>query len=205
MKVRKMRLRQILILLTVQIIVIFLGVVDWATGYDLNFFVFYFAPVALAAWKLGAGAGYVTAIVSGMVWHVADWASGHQYSAPFYEYWNAALRTISFLVISFSTARIHQLEQQAQRKVQQLSGLLPICAWCKKIRNDHGYWERVEEYIQHHSDAQFTHSICDECAKKQWNERELLDLDGRSPSGARTEAPRNRFGEDEGGFHLRRP
>jgi hypothetical protein len=166
----KKQFQRIAILLAIQLSVVLLGAVDWATGYDLNFFVFYFAPVAFAAWKLGARSGYATAIISGLVWAAADRLSGHHYSAPFYAYWDTSLRTISLLIISFATARIHALEQEAQRKVQHLSGLLPICAWCKKIRNDRGYWERVEEYIEQHSEAHFTHSICEECSRKQQDE-----------------------------------
>ncbi len=56
--------------------------------------------------------------------------------------------------------------QAALSDVKSLSGLLPICASCKKIRDDKGYWRRVEEYIRDHSDAKFTHSMCPECIKK---------------------------------------
>ncbi len=55
--------------------------------------------------------------------------------------------------------------QQALAEVKKLSGLLPICASCKKIRDDQGYWSQVEAYIQEHSEAEFTHSVCPECAK----------------------------------------
>jgi PAS domain S-box-containing protein len=55
---------------------------------------------------------------------------------------------------------------EALGKVKQLSGLLPICASCKKIRNDKGYWESIEKYIESHSEAEFSHSICDDCVKK---------------------------------------
>jgi PAS domain S-box-containing protein len=56
--------------------------------------------------------------------------------------------------------------QLALDKIKTLRGLLPMCAWCKKIRNDKGYWQRVETYIQEHSDASFSHGICPECFKK---------------------------------------
>lgn len=55
-------------------------------------------------------------------------------------------------------------------KVNTLSGLLPICASCKKIRDDKGYWSQIEAYIKDHSEADFTHSICPECAKKLYSE-----------------------------------
>ena len=54
----------------------------------------------------------------------------------------------------------------ALKKVKKLTGLLPICASCKKIRDDQGYWQEVETYIHQHSDAQFSHSICPDCRKR---------------------------------------
>lgn len=55
---------------------------------------------------------------------------------------------------------------EALAEVKKLSGFLPICASCKKIRDDKGYWRQVEEYIREHSEAEFSHSICPECAKR---------------------------------------
>ena len=60
--------------------------------------------------------------------------------------------------------------QDELAKVKTLQGLLPICASCKKIRNDEGYWERIEEYIKQRSAVDFTHGICPECAKKLYPE-----------------------------------
>ena len=51
-------------------------------------------------------------------------------------------------------------------KIKVLNGLIPICASCKKIRDDKGYWDQLEGYIQSHSDAKFSHGICPECAEK---------------------------------------
>jgi PAS domain S-box-containing protein len=56
--------------------------------------------------------------------------------------------------------------QEALEQVKQLSGLLPICASCKKIRNDDGYWSQIEGYIADHSEATFTHGICPDCFSK---------------------------------------
>ncbi len=56
--------------------------------------------------------------------------------------------------------------QEALSKVKQLSGYLPICASCKKIRDDQGYWQQIEAYIRDHSEAEFSHGICPECAKR---------------------------------------
>jgi PAS domain-containing protein len=56
--------------------------------------------------------------------------------------------------------------QEAFNNIKTLRGLIPICAWCKKVRDDRGYWKQVEDYIREHSDADFTHGICSECMKR---------------------------------------
>ncbi|TLY45060.1 MAG: response regulator [Nitrospirae bacterium] len=61
--------------------------------------------------------------------------------------------------------RTQELEQ-ALREVKVLRGFIPICASCKKIRNDRGYWQLVEAYIREHSEAEFSHGICPDCIKK---------------------------------------
>jgi len=55
----------------------------------------------------------------------------------------------------------------ALAEVQTLTGLLPICAWCKKVRNDEGYWQKVEDYLASRSGLKFTHGICSDCYKEQ--------------------------------------
>jgi PAS domain S-box-containing protein len=60
---------------------------------------------------------------------------------------------------------VHEL-QEALAKVKTLSGMLPICASCKKIRDDKGYWNQIESYIRDHSEAEFSHGICPDCMKK---------------------------------------
>jgi DNA-binding NtrC family response regulator len=60
--------------------------------------------------------------------------------------------------------------QEALSKVKQLSGLLPICASCKQIRDDKGYWTQVEVYMREHTEIDFTHTVCPECTKKLYPE-----------------------------------
>ena len=66
----------------------------------------------------------------------------------------------------------HDKLLKAMKEVKILSGLLPICASCKKIRDDKGYWKQIELYIRDHSEANFTHGICPECSKKIYPELE---------------------------------
>ncbi|MBF0201588.1 MAG: GAF domain-containing protein [Desulfamplus sp.] len=63
----------------------------------------------------------------------------------------------------------------ALASVKRLSGLLPICSYCKKIRDDKGYWNQIESYIHDHSDAEFSHSICRECADKNFPDLKIYE------------------------------
>ena len=60
--------------------------------------------------------------------------------------------------------------QKSLAEVKTLSGLLPICSWCKKIRDDKGYWNQLESYISRHSGVDFSHSICPDCMRKHYSE-----------------------------------
>ena len=65
-----------------------------------------------------------------------------------------------------STIEMALYRQKMEREVKVLKGLLPICASCKKIRDDKGYWSQIEDYIRDHSQAEFTHGYCRDCATK---------------------------------------
>jgi hypothetical protein len=62
--------------------------------------------------------------------------------------------------------RSNEALQKALKEVKVLRGLIPICASCKKIRNDSGFWQQLEEYLGEHSEAEFSHGLCQPCIKK---------------------------------------
>ena len=153
-----------------------IGWVDYITGYELQFFLFYFVPVALAAWYTGRTLSVVVALVSAATWFYVDLLSGHPYSHPIYSYWNTIIRLVTFLAIGLALSQVRTMldteirlrreVEKAMGEIKQLRGLLPICAWCKKIRDDRGYWSRIEAYLGARTDAKFTHGICPECDAK---------------------------------------
>jgi len=65
--------------------------------------------------------------------------------------------------------------QTAHNEIRTLEGLIPICSYCKNIRDDEGFWQKVDEFIHHHTHARFSHSICPECAKKYFPELDLYN------------------------------
>jgi hypothetical protein len=70
--------------------------------------------------------------------------------------------------------------QQNLAEIRTLQGLLPICGWCKKIRNDEGLWTQVEHYLAEHTEASFTHGLCPECAREHFQQ----DAPGRERTGS---------------------
>jgi hypothetical protein len=56
--------------------------------------------------------------------------------------------------------------QETLARVKTLSGLIPICGWCKNIRSDEGFWHTVEDYVRSHSEVTFTHGVCPSCQEK---------------------------------------
>jgi len=73
-------------------------------------------------------------------------------------------------IVELRVRGLRHREQELKRRVAEeiarvevLGGLLPICAWCKKVRHDAGYWEQIEQYISSHSKLEFTHGICPDC------------------------------------------
>ena len=65
--------------------------------------------------------------------------------------------------------------QDALAEVMTLRGIIPICSYCKKVRDDKGYWNQIESYIRDHSEADFSHSICPECAKELYPDLQIYD------------------------------
>ena len=73
--------------------------------------------------------------------------------------------------VRVQSLRAHEREletgiQEALSNIRVLRGLFPICASCKKIRDDQGYWSQIESYVREHSEAEFSHSICPDCMQR---------------------------------------
>lgn len=91
----------------------------------------------------------------------------------FYGVYKATIETAFVKPYALLFRSLRQSEEELRRalsEVKQLSGMLPICSSCKQIRNDQGYWQEVEVYLTEHSEAQFSHGLCPECAHRLYPE-----------------------------------
>jgi len=97
---------------------------------------------------------------------------------------------VSLILFGYEKRRAANMAslQEAMNKVKLLSGFLPICSACKKIRDDHGYWDQMESYIAHHSEAEFSHSICPDCVSKLYPEWEDVEDEQDGETGPRRSA-----------------
>ena len=95
---------------------------------------------------------------------------GGYFSPPGGTLWMAiANRALTLFVIGV-TAFLVLRYKRSQQEIKTLRGLLPICASCKKIRNDKGYWNHLEIFIEEHADVEFSHGLCDACMAKWYPE-----------------------------------
>lgn len=116
-------------------------------------------------------AGIPILLVSGLMTDLDSQADGMEYGAD--GCISKPIHNRELLARVKAILRIRESERrlaEALAQVKRLSGLLPICSSCKKIRDDLGYWKQIEVYIREHSDADFTHSICPDCARRLYPE-----------------------------------
>lgn len=70
--------------------------------------------------------------------------------------------------------------KKAKEEIETLRGIIPICANCKNMRNDQGYWEQIEEYVQNRTEAEFTHSLCPKCVEELYGNEEWFQMEKTS-------------------------
>ena len=142
--------------------------IDYALGPNAQFPVIYVIPVILAAWYSGRwpalGLAAALPLVHGMLLLTLWKQPGDLVIilAP------TVFRGIVIMVMALWFVRLSEHERKVHQYVERLEGLLPICSFCKSIRNKAGDWERIEIFISDRSEAEFTHSFCPTCGKTHY-------------------------------------
>jgi K+-sensing histidine kinase KdpD len=97
-----------------------IGWLDYITGYEFGFFIFYFIPVAIAAWYGGRMPGLVNAVMCAFCWYLSDHYTSHPYSKAYFIYWETFMRLASFITTALSVARIRTLVLSEERMLAEL-------------------------------------------------------------------------------------
>lgn len=137
---------------------------NYLAGPAVDFPGLYVLPVMFAAWYGGLKWGLPMCLIvfsrlaMAMAWGLPD---------TFAIVVSALVRAIIYVPITIWIATVAASQRALRREVELLEGLLPICSYCKKIRDDSGKWEQLEKYIEERSEATFTHGICEPCLREQ--------------------------------------
>ena len=153
-----------------------IGVIDYVTGYEIGVEVFYLIPIGLLSWFINRKAGIIMSVIGTVTITSADIIAGKAIQNYYMNSWNLFVHFSFFTIVVYLiyAEKISSDEnkklvlelQKALDEIKTLSGLLPICSSCKKIRDNNGYWKQIEIYISDRTEAKFSHSICPECKDK---------------------------------------
>jgi K+-sensing histidine kinase KdpD len=153
--------------------------VDYVTGYEFLFFVFYFIPVAVCGWYLGRLATLSMAVLSGACWFLVDVLSEHHYPHEVIRYWNTFTCFLAFAVIGFIMHHLKQSRDQEQKSRRELeeslaelqdstreirnlqSQLQVVCAWTQRLRIE-GKWVTLDEFLTSKLNLRISHGISPE-------------------------------------------
>ncbi len=143
---------------------------DFAIGPRLEFPSLYAIPVLYAAWYGGRRWALPLCVLQSF--HVVTvWTQNGSESAVFDASIAAFMRVFVLGAIAWWLSGVRDVQRQLSHEVEMLEGLLPICSYCKKIRDDEGEWQVLEKYIQEHSAATFTHGVCQTCLARELAEQ----------------------------------
>jgi hypothetical protein len=142
-----------------------LVLLTYVAGPDTAYPVVHVIPVSLAAWYSGRLPAVALAIVistANIVFQVVAWDRSANVAILVAE---TVVRGTVIIMMGLWLARLSEHEREMHRYVLKLEGLLPICAFCKSIRNEQGRWEPLESFVSARSGTQFTHGYCPNCAE----------------------------------------
>ena len=158
---------------------IVLGWLDYVTGYELGFFVFYSVPVGLAAWYVGRRSAIALALQATAAWFLADYFGGVKYSIRFFYYWNGAVHFAAFVINAVTIAKIkddldqrHHLAKEleiARSKLQTLAAVLAFCPVCGSSHNGSERKGQTEARAVIANCPELADAFCNDCRAKSLN------------------------------------
>jgi hypothetical protein len=178
-------------------IIIAVGYLDYRSGFILSLFPLYLIPLLMVAWHETKRATASVALLASAIIALKDTFATYPHTQGVYFYWDELIKVTLLIAISFGMWKIKRLIvekeksnaelRQALSEIKDLRQMIPICAWCHSIRNDRGFYERIEVYLGKVTGAGFTHGICPDCLKKHYGHLQGPDQPGQPESSAEDE------------------
>ena len=139
---------------------------DYMTGPYIAFPIAFIFPVALLAWFRPCW--WAIALATLLCFVRMDmsfyWITTTKFD-PTNILINTCIRMVVLFLVAFLFARVAKQQHALEARVRTLEGILPVCGFCKKIRNEEDEWEKIETYISRHSEAEVSHTVCPTCSK----------------------------------------
>ena len=149
-------------------LVILIG--DYVAGPTIQFPILYLIPVALASWHNGKWWGLGFAVVMPIVrlyFYLAVWTVHGEILDSVL---NTMIRMTVLAAFALLIDRTAEQSRKLAHRVRVLEGILPVCSFCKKIRDKQGQWHSMEQFITERSEAQFSHGFCPECGERHYGD-----------------------------------
>ncbi len=140
---------------------------DYITGPKILFPIFLIIPISIASWYNDLKQGIMFSLFNVLITCLFPYLWSIEIEIDIIVI-NAFIRLIIFILLVICLDKISKYTKDLRKKVIILEGFLPICSFCKKIRDQNNDWHVLEEYISAHSEVLFSHSLCPECVKKHY-------------------------------------
>jgi hypothetical protein len=178
-------------------IILAIGYLDYKSGFMFSLFPLYLIPLVIVAWHDTKAVTAVIAFLAATIVFLKDTFARQPHNGAIYFYWDEVVKILLLLAVSYGVWKIKKLLverakanaelRQALSEIKELRQMIPICAWCHSIRNDRGFYERIEVYLSKITGADFTHGICPDCLKKYYGH---LGRDEQQESPEQKEEPK---------------
>jgi K+-sensing histidine kinase KdpD len=142
---------------------------DWELVPFSIFPVVFIFPVMLVAWNRSLWLAVICAVVMSSTRILHEMAFSPK-PVPVGQVADSLICLCVLILVAALTTLLARQSRQLRRRVQQLEGMLPICSYCKSIRNEKDEWVRLEEYLSQHTEATLSHGLCPECARKEFGQ-----------------------------------
>ena len=163
----------------VSIVFIFvIGYLDYVSGFKFSLFPLYLVPIAVISWNENKVITILSSLLASGIIAIKDTHNALIYNMGVYFYWDILVKVIVISLMCYTFLKIRRLMiekdalnvklSQSLAEIQELREMIPICAWCHSVRNDKGFYEKIETYLSKITGSKLTHGICPACTEKYY-------------------------------------
>jgi hypothetical protein len=157
-----------------------IGYLDYISGFKFSLFPLYLIPIAVISWNENITITILATAIASTIITIKDVHTALELNSGIYFYWDMFVKVCMLLLISYTFWKIRSLMIEKDRlnielnrsltEIQELREMIPICAWCHSVRNDKGFYEKIETYLSKVTGSKLTHGICPTCTAKYYGD-----------------------------------